>query len=110
MKLKNLVVNCFSIRNNGGYRDIINSHEGEYLDKVGYHMFIEELADELMAYNDMLDDSCKVNLTRKDAIAQAINEATKATQGNIVSSVSCMEIYDTMFDRLVNGEYPIKFA
>ena len=114
MKLKNLVMNCFSIRNNGGYRDIIALHENEQLDDTGYHMFVEELADELTAYNDLLDDSSKVNLIRKDAIREAIHEAIRATRMykgyHVVNSVSCMEIYDYRFEKLVAGEYPVKFA
>lgn len=112
--MKNLVMNCFSIRNNGGYEDIIALHEGERLDEVQYHMFVEELADELIAYNELLDDSSKVSLTRKDAIAEAIREAKKATRVykdyHIVNSVSYMETYDNRFDKLVAGDYPVKFA
>ena len=114
MKLKNLVMNCFSIKNNGGYRDIIALHENEQLDDAGYHMFVEELADELTAYNDLLDSSSKVNLTRKDTITEAIREAIRATRMcegyHVVNSVSCMEMYDYRFEKLVTGEYPVKFA
>lgn len=112
--MKNLVMNCFSIRNNGGYEDIIALHEGERLDEVQYHMFVEELADELIAYNELLDDSSKVNLTRKDAIAEAIREAKRATSiyGDyyIVKSVLQMKTYDNRFEKLVTGEYSVKFA
>ena len=114
MKLKNLVMNCFSIRNNGGYRDIIALHENEQLDEAEYHMFIEELADELTAYNDLLDSSSKVNLTRKDAIREAIREAIRATRMckgyHVVYSVSYMEMYDYRFEKIVAGEYSVKFA
>lgn len=114
MKLKNLVMNCFSIRNNGGYRDIIAFLEGEHLGEVGYHMFVEELADELVAYNDLLDSSSKVNLSRKDAIIEAIREAKRATRVykgyHVVNSVSYMETYDNRFEKLVAGDYPVKFA
>ena len=105
MKLKNLVMNCFSIKNNGGYRDIIALHENEQLDDAGYHMFVEELAD---------DSSSKVNLTRKYPITVAIREAIRATRMcegyHVVNSVSCMEMYDYRFEKLVTGEYPVKFA
>ena len=104
-------MNCFSIRNNGGYKDIIALHEGEQLDEVGYHMFVEELADELMAYNDLLDSP---SITRKDAITEAIREAKRATRVykgyHIVNSVSYMETYDNRFEKLVAGDYPVKFA
>lgn len=112
--MKNLVMNCFSIRNNGGYRDIIAFHENEQLDEAGYHMFVEELADELIAYNELLDDSSKVSLTREDAIREAIREAKRATKVHrdchIVNSVSYMETYDNRFEKLVAEEYPVKFA
>jgi hypothetical protein len=112
--MKNLVMNCFSIRNNGGYKDIIAFHENEQLDEVGYHMFVEELADELASYNDLLDSSSKVDFTREDAIREAIREAKKATRVykgyHVVNSVSYMETYDNRFDKLVAGEYPVKFA
>ena len=77
-------------------------------------MFVEDLADELTSYNDLLDDSSKVNLIRKDAIREAIHEAIRATRVykgyHVVNSVSCMEIYDYRFEKLVAGEYPVKFA
>ena len=112
--MKNLVMNCFSIRNNGGYRDIIVFHENEQLDEAQYHLFVEELADELASYNDLLDSSSKTNFTREDAIREAIREAKKATRVykncHIVNSVSYMETYDNRFEKLVAGEYSVKFA
>ena len=114
MKLKNLVMNCFSIINNGGYGAIIALHENEQLDDVEYFMFIEELADELIAYNDLLDSSSKVSLSRKDAIIEAVLEAKRATRVykdyHVVNSVSYMETHDNRFEKLVAGDYPIKFA
>ena len=99
--MKNLVMNCFSIRNNGGYKDIIAFHENEQLDEVQYHLFVEELADELVAYNDLLDSSSKANFTREDAIREAIREAKRATRVykgyHVVNSVSYMETYDNRF-------------
>ena len=114
MKLQNLVVNCFSIKNNGGYKDIISIYEGYKLDDADFHMFVDELANELIAYNEQLHESCKVTLTRKDAIREAIREAKRATKlhkgYHIVNTVDYMETYDYRFNELMAGKYEIAFA
>lgn len=110
-KLKALEINCFSLNNNGGYEDLLGLHESEEtLDEADMHLFVEELADELMAYNELLSEEDKVNLDRKEAVAVAIRESRRVTYRKPTTSertlrtVKSLKRSDPYWTRIMNDE------